>query len=109
MAVEPDFVEQEMKLFFSDIEQLVSQALTTEEVFYFASLIHLRFAHIHPFRDGNGRSARLLEKWFVTEKLGQNFWKMPSEEYYKMNQAHYYDTINLRITSYNVCYTKLLR
>jgi Fic family protein len=33
-------------------------------------LIHLRLAQIHPFRDGNGRAARLIEKWFVAEKLG---------------------------------------
>ncbi|MBN1116921.1 MAG: Fic family protein [Bacteroidales bacterium] len=38
-------------------------------MFYFASLIHLRFAHIHLFRDDNGRAARLIEKWFVAEIL----------------------------------------
>ncbi len=54
MAIEPEFIGKEMKLFFSGISDLLSQTLTKEEVFYFASLIHLRLAHIHPFRDGNG-------------------------------------------------------
>jgi Fic family protein len=62
MAIEPEFVEKEMKVFFQDINQLISSDLNEIEVFYFASLIHLRFAHIHPFRDGNARAARLIEK-----------------------------------------------
>lgn len=108
MAIEPEFVEQEMKTFFRDIKKLISSSLTEKEVFYFASLIHLRFVHIHPFRDGNGRSARLLEKWFITENLGRDFWKIPSEEYYKVNQARYYDTIDLGVNYYELDYDKCL-
>lgn len=108
MAIEPEFVKQEMKTFFHDIEELISSSLSEKEVFYFASLIHLRFAHIHPFRDGNGRAARLLEKWFITEKLGRDYWKIPSEEYYKVNQARYYETINLGVNYYELNYDKCL-
>jgi Fic family protein len=108
MAVEPDFVEKEMKVFFQDLNQLMSSDLNEIEVFYFASLIHLRFAHIHPFRDGNGRAARLLEKWFIAERLGRDFWKIPSEEYYKKNQARYYETINLGVNFYELNYNKCI-
>lgn len=108
MAIEPEFVEQEMKTFLNDIEELISSDLSEKEVFYFASLIHLIFAHIHPFRDGNGRAARLLEKWFITEKLGRDFWKISSEEYYKVNQARYYETINLGVNYYELNYDKCL-
>lgn len=108
MAIEPEFVEKEMKVFFQDINGLISSNLNEIEVFYFASLIHLRFAHIHPFRDGNGRAARLIEKWFVAEKLGRNFWKMPSEEFYKKNQTNYYETISLGINFYELNYDKCI-
>lgn len=108
MAVEPEFVEREMKLLFQDVEELISSDLNEIEVFYFASLIHLRFAHIHPFRDGNGRAARLIEKWFVAEKLGRNFWKISSEEYYKKNQARYYEKINLGVNFYELDYNKCI-
>ena len=104
LAVEPEFVDREMKALFSGIAELLSSALTQEEVFYFAALIHLRFAHIHPFRDGNGRAARLLEKWFIAEKLGQQFWKMPSEQYYKEHQTRYYETIHLGVNFYELDY-----
>lgn len=108
MAVEPQFVENEMKLFFQDVSELILSELNEIEVFYFASLIHLRFAHIHPFRDGNGRAARLIEKWFVAEKLGHNFWKLPSERYYKNHQAKYYETINLGVNFYELNYDKCI-
>lgn len=108
MAVEPEFVEKEMNLFFQDINELISSDLNEIEIFYFASLIHLRFAHIHPFRDGNGRAARLIEKWFITEKLGRDFWKISSEEYYKKNQEKYYETINLGVNFYNLDYDKCI-
>ena len=97
-----------MKAFFLDVHELLSADLTVTDVFYFASLIHLRFAHIHPFRDGNGRAARLLEKWFVAEKLGRDFWKMPSEEHYKKNQARYYETIDLGVNFYELNYDKCI-
>jgi Fic family protein len=108
MAVEPEFVEKEMKKFFLDINQLITSDLNEMEVFYFASLIHLRFAHIHPFRDGNGRAARLIEKWFIAEKLGRDFWKMPSEEFYKKNQSMYYETINLGVNFYELNYDRCI-
>ena len=108
LAIEPEFVEKEMDNFFSEISDLLEKILTPQEVFYFASMIHLRFVHIHPFRDGNGRAARLVEKWFVVEKLGEKFWKMPSEQYYKENQKIYYETINLGVNYYELNYNKCL-
>lgn len=108
MAVEPEFVNDHMQNFFEKIIELLTIELTKAEVFYYASFIHLQFAHIHPFRDGNGRIARLLEKWFIVEKLGKNFWKIPSEEYYKEHQQLYYDTINLGVNFYELNYDECL-
>ncbi|MEA1986096.1 MAG: Fic family protein [Candidatus Marinimicrobia bacterium] len=108
LAIEPEFVEREMEQFFSEISDLIKKPLTPQEVFYYASIIHLRFVHIHPFRDGNGRVARLIEKWFVVEKLGNKFWKMPSEQYYKENQKIYYEAINLGVNYYELNYDKCL-
>jgi Fic family protein len=108
LAIEPEFVEKEMKTFFEGVIELINIVLTEEEVFYFASLIHLVFVHIHPFRDGNGRAARLLEKWFIAEKLGQEFWRIPAEEYYKNHQQQYYKTINLGVNFYELNYDNCL-
>lgn len=52
---EPLKIEEEMNKF---IEWLHSQ--TIEESILLATLVHLKFVSIHPFIDGNGRTARLL-------------------------------------------------
>jgi len=108
LAVEAELVEKEMKALFADISHLLSAELDIEESFYTASLIHLKFVHIHPFRDGNGRTARLLEKWFLAAKLGLDFWKIPAEKYYKEHQSEYYQNINLGVNFYELNYNKCL-
>lgn len=108
LAIEPEFLKETMHLFFEEINELLSKDISTEEVFYYASIIHLRFVHIHPFRDGNGRSARLLEKWFLTKKLGKEFWKLNSEKYYKEHQSEYYKNISIGFDYYALDYSKAL-
>jgi len=83
-------VSHEIEKLWHDIEVLSNQSLNIEEVFYFASMIHLAFANIHPFNDGNGRAARLLEKWFLATKLGEKAWLIPSEKYYYAHIDSYY-------------------
>jgi Fic family protein len=97
-----------MSELFTDIKVLLEKPLSDMEVFYYASLIHLTFVHIHPFADGNGRSARLLEKWFLASKLGKELWKLPSEQYYKENRNVYYQNINLGANYYELDYEKCL-
>jgi Fic family protein len=53
----------------------------------------LVFVKIHPFNDGNGRTARLLEKWFLSQFLGQNAWYITSELYYYNNLNDYYNNL----------------
>lgn len=108
LAIEAEFVSEKMHELFVDVMSLLEKELTPQEVFYYASLIHLVFVHIHPFADGNGRSARLLEKWFITSKLWYDFWKLPSEEYYKNNRNAYYMNINLWVNYYELDYNKCL-
>lgn len=53
-------------------------------------MLHLVFVKIHPWNDGNGRSARLIEKWFIAQKLGDKAWFIQSEKnYYQQHQTYY--------------------
>lgn len=94
MEIDPEIVKKEMKVFFEGLDDFISSDLTAIEVFYFSTMIHLRFAHNHPCRDANGSALRLTDKRFFAEKLGGNLSKMHSEENFKNNQARYYETIN---------------
>src|SRR5690554_1879511 len=53
-------------------------------------MFHLVFVKIHPFQDGNGRTARLLEKWFLMEKIGQKATAVQLEKNYYKHLEDYY-------------------
>lgn len=87
-------VPGEMEKLWEDIEELFSHKLSVDEIFYYASFIHLVFVCIHPFNDGNGRAARLLEKWFLAQHLGEKAWYIKSEKYYYRHINEYYKNLN---------------
>lgn len=97
MAVEPHLVEQEMHALFGVIAELLQEKHSPAERFFWAAWLHLMIALIHPFSDGNGRTARLCEKWFLAATLGERSFAIPSEELYWKNRPQYYATINLGV------------
>jgi Fic family protein len=95
VAASPFEIENEMRKLLHDIDILINAKLSIEEVFYYASFIHLIFVKIHPWNDGNGRTARLLEKWFLAQKLGYKSWFIESEKMYYNQHNTYYHNIRL--------------
>ncbi|MES2615210.1 MAG: Fic family protein [Bdellovibrionota bacterium] len=65
-----------------------------------ASIVHYQFATIHPYYDGNGRTARLLTTFIL--HLGNYDLKglYSLEEYYARNLSGYYNAISIG-TSHN--------
>lgn len=107
IATSPFEVENEMKKLIADLKFLLEESLKIEEVFFFASLIHLVFVKIHPMNDGNGRLGRLLEKWLLSEKLGPKAWFLQSEKMYYQNHQTYYGNIRqLGLEYENLDYSK---
>lgn len=93
VAADPSNVKTEIQKLFSDIQKLLKKDISVAQTFYFAAVIHLVFLKIHPFEDGNGRMSRLLEKWFLAQKLGENAWYIPSEKHYYQNLNNYYKNL----------------
>ena len=99
-------VAKEMQKLFHDIQLLKERKLSIDEVFYYASMIHLVFVSIHPFADGNGRMARLLEKWFLSEKLGRVAWRIQSEKLYYKRKRSYYARLHFRTDYETIDYSR---
>jgi Fic family protein len=109
VAAQPQSVPFEMEKLLADIELLLNREMPIEEAFYYASMLHLVFVKIHPWNDGNGRSARLIEKWFLAEKLGPRAWFLQSEKnYYQHHQAYYHHIRALGLKYEDLDYAKAL-
>ena len=109
VAASPYEVKAEMEKLYADTEMLLEEKLSIKEVFFFAAMIHLVFVKIHPWNDGNGRSARLLEKWFLGQKLGDKAWLIPSERnYYAHHQTYYQNIRALGLEYAELDYSKAL-
>ncbi|MFO7669757.1 MAG: Fic family protein [Bacteroidales bacterium] len=93
VATSPELVKTELVKLFADIDLLLKKELNPFEIFYYASLLHLVFVKIHPFQDGNGRTARLIEKWFLIEKIGQKANSVQIEKNYYIRIIDYYANI----------------
>lgn len=93
VAAGPEIVKRELDKLFEDIDLLIKKDLNAWEVFYYAAFIHLVFVKIHPFQDGNGRTARLMEKWFLIEKIGQKATSVQLEKNYYNQIKSYYSNI----------------
>jgi Fic family protein len=93
VAATPDKVVPEMQKLYDDIEMLLKTEMSFDEVLFFAAMLHLVFVKIHPFEDGNGRTGRLLEKWFLAQKLGLKAWFIQSEKHYYNYHKTYYTNI----------------
>lgn len=102
VATSPDQVNRELEKLFDDIKTLQNKELNSYEIFYYASLIHLVFVKIHPFQDGNGRTARLLEMWFLLENLGEKANSVQLEKNYFLKLVDYYKNIKKLGVEYEV-------
>ncbi|MFV0566975.1 MAG: Fic family protein [Flavobacteriaceae bacterium] len=109
IAASPEILTGELEKLFNDIDLLLKTDLNDFEVFYYAAMIHLVFVKIHPFQDGNGRAARLMEKWFLIEKIGNKAVSVPLEKnYYSKLNEYYLNIKQLGLEYKNLDYKKSL-
>lgn len=56
----PSMIRNDLWYLVDDYNYMISQAKNTQELFQIEAIFHIRFLHIHPFEDANGRTARII-------------------------------------------------
>lgn len=92
----PDYIPPE----YCDIPQLIDELVdyvntTDDHPLIVAAVVHYQMVTIHPFEDGNGRTARLLSG-YIMDINGYGFNGIGSlEEYFAYDIDEYYDSIQM--------------
>lgn len=92
----PDYIPPEYIDIPELIDELVEYVNTTDDhPLIVAAIVHYQLVTIHPFEDGNGRTARLLSG-YIMDLNGYGFNGIGSlEEYFAYDIDEYYDSIQM--------------
>lgn len=92
----PDYIPPE----YSDIPELLDELVnyvntTDDHPLIIAAIVHYQLVTIHPFEDGNGRTARLMSG-YILDFYGYGFNGMGSlEEYFAYDPVEYYESLQM--------------
>ena len=96
----PDYIPPEYSDIPSLLDELVTYVNTTDDhPLIIAAVVHYQLVTIHPFEDGNGRTARLLSG-YIMDLNGYGFNGIVSlEEYFAYDVDQYYNSIQMGLPS----------
>lgn len=89
VAPKPEYVESLMNDLFNWMKEFKDKI----HPLILSSIFHYEFVFIHPFSDGNGRTARLWQN-IILSKWKEIFEYVPIESQIKKYQDEYYNAIN---------------
>lgn len=83
----PENIEKKLNLFLKKLEQL------DENIFVKAALLHFYLVYIHPFCDGNGRTARICFNSYLYHNGITNINKVAMSKYINKDRNNYYKSL----------------
>lgn len=92
----PDYIPPEYSEIPELLDELVEYVNTTEDhPLIVAAIVHYQLVTIHPFEDGNGRTARLMSG-YILDFYGYGFGGIGSlEEYFAYDSNEYYESLQM--------------
>jgi Fic family protein len=86
---------KDVKVLVNDLVDFVNKNRGKIDSLIIAGIFHKQFVIIHPFMDGNGRTARLLTKTIFAD-MGLNTFNLFSfENYYNRNVTRYFNNVGV--------------
>ena len=100
----PDYIPPEWKDIPGLLDELVHYVNKTDDhPLIVAAVVHYQLVTIHPFEDGNGRTARLLSG-YILDVNGYGFNGIGSlEEYFAYDIQEYYNSIQMGLPAHYYC------
>lgn len=97
----PDYIPPEYKDIPELLDELVTYVNQTDDhPLIVAAVVHYQLVTIHPFEDGNGRTARLLSG-YILDINGYGFKGIGSlEEYFAYDIQEYYNSIQMGLSAH---------
>lgn len=97
----PDYIPPEYKDIPALLDELVTYVNETDDhPLIVAAVVHYQLVTIHPFEDGNGRTARLLSG-YILDINGYGFNGIGSlEEYFAYDIQEYYNSIQMGLSAH---------
>lgn len=92
----PDYIPPEYSDIPGLLDELVEYVNTTDDhPLIIAAVVHYQLVTIHPFEDGNGRTARLMSG-YILDFYGYGFNGIGSlEEYFAYDSDEYYESLQM--------------
>jgi len=92
----PDYIPPEYLDIPELLDELVNYVNTTDDhPLIIAAVVHYQLVTIHPFEDGNGRTARLMSG-YILDFYGYGFHGIGSlEEYFAYDPVEYYESLQM--------------
>lgn len=92
----PEYIPPEYTDVPNLLDELVQYVNTTDDhPLIIAAIVHYQLVTIHPFEDGNGRTARLMSG-YILDLYGYGFGGIGSlDEYFAYNPDEYYSSIQM--------------
>lgn len=92
----------DVRSLMGELIQYLEKEFDTTDPLILAGIFHKQFVVIHPFMDGNGRTARLVTKYLLARMGLDTFQLFSFENYYNQNVTKYFSSVGVSGDYYDI-------
>lgn len=93
---------EEVNILMNELINYLEKEYNITDPLILAGIFHRQFVIIHPFMDGNGRTARLVTKYLLARMGLDTFRLFSFENYYNQNVTKYFSSVGVLGDYYDI-------